>query len=79
MVKLAPQFDLWERDKQGALESCAIRKSGREFLLGCSGKESDWYPGGCGFHPWPCSVGRGSSVAMSCGVGHRSCVAVAVV
>ena len=22
-------------------------------------------------HPWPHSVGRGSGVAMSCGVGHR--------
>ena len=22
------------------------------------------------FDPWPCSVGQGSSVAVSCGVGH---------
>ena len=21
--------------------------------------------------PWPCSIGRGSSIAVSCGVGHR--------
>ena len=21
--------------------------------------------------PWPCSVGKGSSVAVSCGVGHK--------
>ena len=24
-----------------------------------------------GFGPWPCSVGWGSGVAVSCGVGHR--------
>ena len=24
-----------------------------------------------GFNPWPCSAGRGSGVATSCGVGHR--------
>ena len=23
------------------------------------------------FDPWPCSVGRESSIAVSCGVGHR--------
>ena len=26
---------------------------------------------GCGFDPWPCSVGYGSGVAMSCGIGYR--------
>ena len=26
---------------------------------------------GCGFDPWPHSVGSRSSVAMSCGVGRR--------
>ena len=26
---------------------------------------------GCGFNPWPCSVGQESGVAMSCGVGRR--------
>ena len=26
------------------------------------------------FSPWPCSVGRGSGVAMSCGVGCRRCL-----
>ena len=25
-----------------------------------------------GFHPWPCSVGQGSGVAVSCGVGRGS-------
>ena len=24
-----------------------------------------------GFDPWPCSVGQGSSIAVSCGVGRR--------
>ena len=26
---------------------------------------------GCGFDPWPCSVGQGSGIAMNCGIGHR--------
>ena len=26
---------------------------------------------GCRFNPWPHSVGKGASIAMSCGVGHR--------
>ena len=30
--------------------------------------KSDQEPLGCGFNPWPCSVGWGSGVAMSCGV-----------
>ena len=29
------------------------------------------YPRGHRFHPWPRSVDQGSSVAVSCGVGHR--------
>ena len=46
------------------------------FILGssCDGSvvnESDWEPWGCGFHPWPRSVGWGSGVAVSCGVGRR--------
>ena len=35
-----------------------------------------------GFDPWPCSVGQGPGIAMSCGVSHTwlgSGVAVAVV
>lgn len=27
------------------------------FLLWCSGDKSDQYPSGCGFSPWPRSVG----------------------
>ena len=37
-----------------------------------SGNESNWYPLGCRFDPWPCSVCLGSHIAVSCGVGHRS-------
>ena len=33
--------------------------------------KSNWEPQGCRFDPWPCSVGWGTSVAMSCAVGHR--------
>ena len=29
------------------------------------------YPQGCGFDLWPRSVGEGSSIAISCGVGHK--------
>ena len=45
-------------------------KRTQEFLLWHSGNKSGWYPWGCGSDAWPCSGGRGSSVAMSCGVGH---------
>ena len=41
-----------------------------ELLLQCSGNESDYYPWGCSFDPWPCSVGWESSIAMRC-VGHK--------
>ena len=37
----------------------------------CRGNESDEDPLGCGFDPWPRSVGQGTSVAVSCGVGCR--------
>ena len=37
----------------------------------CNGNESDQYPWGCRFDPWPHSVGLGSSVALSCGAGGR--------
>ena len=40
-----------------------------EFLLWSRRNESNWYPWGCGFDHWLCSVGRGSSVAVSCGLG----------
>ena len=35
------------------------------------GTKSDSYPRECWFDPWPRSVGQGSSVAVSCGVGLR--------
>ena len=42
-----------------------------EFPSWLSGNESDYHPWGCRFDPWPRSVGKGSGIAMSCGVGHR--------
>ena len=33
--------------------------------------ESNSEPWGCGFDHWPCSVGWGSGIAVSCGVGCR--------
>ena len=36
-----------------------------------SGNKSDQEQGGCRFDPWPRSVGLGSGIAMSCGLGHR--------
>ena len=42
-----------------------------EFLLWYSGNESDQHPRGCGFNPWPCLVSWGSGIAVSCGVGRR--------
>ena len=42
-----------------------------EFPLWRSGNEFNWYPWGCRFDPRPRSVGWGSSIAVSCGIGHR--------
>ena len=42
-----------------------------EFPLWCSRKKSNQYPWGSSFNPWPCFVGPGSGVAVSCGVGCR--------
>ena len=42
-----------------------------EFPSWHSRNESDWETWGCGFAPWPCSVGWGSSVAVGCVVGHK--------
>ena len=36
-----------------------------------SGNESNYYPWGCNFDPWPHSVGWGSGIAVSCSVGQR--------
>ena len=33
------------------------KKAHMEFLLRCSGNKSDYEPRGCGFDPWPHSVG----------------------
>ena len=43
----------------------------REFPLWHSRNESYSYPWGCRFNPWPRSVGQGSGIVVSCGVGHR--------
>ena len=43
----------------------------RELLLWRSRNKSDYLPWGRRFYPWPRAVGQGSSVAMSCDVGHR--------
>ena len=32
---------------------------------------AQWLSNPTRFNPWPCSVGEGSGVAVSCGVGHR--------
>ena len=41
----------------------------RTSCPGSAGNESDQHALGCRFYPWPCSVGWGSGVAVSCGVG----------
>ena len=58
--------------KRSAL--CSIQTSKwleGEFLTWLSRNESDQHPWGRGFDSWPCSVGLGSGIAMSCGVGCR--------
>ena len=46
-----------------------LRKAGVPLRL--RSNESDQYPRGRRFNPWPPSVREGSSVAVSCGVGRR--------
>ena len=41
-----------------------------EFLSWLGGDKADWYSWGCRFNPWLHSLGWGSSIALSCGVGH---------
>ena len=48
------------------------------FRCGSACYKPDEYPWGCRFNPWPCSVGYGSCVAMSCGVGHRCSLELAL-
>ena len=43
----------------------------KEFPSLLSRNESDWHPWGCRFDPWSRLVGKGSLIAMSCGVGRR--------
>ena len=43
----------------------------RSSLRGTAINKPDWDPQGCGFDPWPGSVGWGSSIAVHCGVGRR--------
>ena len=53
-----------------SLKGCCLKGKQGEFPLWCVGNESDWYPQGFRFDPWLPSVGGGSGVAMSCGLGH---------
>ena len=46
-------------------------RHGGSFLPNSGIKEPNWDPHGCGFGPWPRTVGWGFSVAMGCGVGRR--------
>ena len=50
---------------------CAFQSDVSEFLSWHSGNESNLESWGWGFGSWPCSVGWGSGIAMSCGVGCR--------
>ena len=47
------------------------KKSIQEFPLWLSGNKSDWCPWGWGIQSRPCSVGQGSSVAVTCGIVYR--------
>ena len=63
-----PRVTALQTPLMGGLEAKEPRL---EFPLWLSRNESDWYPWGCGFNPWLCSVGWRFSVAVSCSVGHR--------
>ena len=54
------------------LQFFSLKIMKREFLLCLSSNEPDQYPGGCGFDPWPYSMGWISSIATSCGLWVRS-------
>ena len=47
------------------------RESTPEFPLWQRGNKSNQYPWGCWFNPWPCLVGQGSGIAVSCDAGCR--------
>ena len=49
------------------LKHYCIRSSCRGSVV----STPDYHPSGCGFDPWPRSVGQRSGVAVSCGVGCR--------
>ena len=48
-----------------------IKSTSRSSRRGSVVNKFDQEPWGCGFDPWPCSVGWGSDIAVSCGVGCR--------
>ena len=48
-----------------------LKNQAQEFPSWSSRNESDQEPWGCGFDPWSHSVGWGSDIAMSYGIGHR--------
>ena len=52
-------------------QDAIIKTPKEEFLSWLIRNESDQHPCRCRFDPWPCSVGQGSGVAISYGVGHR--------
>ena len=47
------------------------RKLKSHFHHGTEETNPTGEPWGCGFYPWPRSVGQGSGIAVSCGVGPR--------
>ena len=58
-LKTKPSIStLWKKAKRSSCRGAVVNKS-------------DWEPWGCGFDHWPCSVGYGSSIAVSCGIGRR--------
>ena len=60
---------LWWLNKWTAALNPGQKVSQEPLPLWCWGNESDWYPRGCWFDPWPLSVGWRSGITMSCGVG----------
>ena len=55
----------WPLDLQGKHEGNPPKECLREFPLWLNGNESNYYPWGYGFGPWPHLVGWGSSTAVS--------------
>ena len=74
-IDMFPRLSLltwtWRKSWQWGQQCPGIRLTLEGFPFGAQEKWIRWQPWGCEFHLWPRSVGQGSGIAVSCGVGCR--------